>query len=212
MRRMLIAALTHPCQRRPRRSPTSRIPDTQKTSNTRSLSSAPPFWGFHRPRKSRANLSSYCATAYKRAWNSQKISLASKGHKRSEAENRAIARYNKTDNGKAHRLLYDANNRNKLKLTALSICGPAQEIKCSWPECNIADPDMLSIDHVDNDGHVSGMSGNELYRCVKRTQNKDGKFQTLCHNHQWKKEITRRREVRALRYKELVQDVATRPS
>jgi hypothetical protein len=61
---------------------------------------------------------------------------------------------------------------------------------------------MLSLDHVNNDGSKDRKrgTGNNLYLSVEREKYPDG-FQTLCHNHQWKKEIMRRRELRAQKFR-----------
>jgi hypothetical protein len=68
---------------------------------------------------------------------------------------------------------------------------------CCWEGCSIVDPDMLTLDHINNDGNVtrkgSYKGGVSFYAKVKRDGFPEG-FQTLCHNHQWKKEILRRRE------------------
>ncbi len=59
------------------------------------------------------------------------------------------------------------------------------------------DVGRLKIDHVDNTGAQERKkdrthAGMTLYAILKRTGFPEG-FQTLCHNHQWKKEILRRR-------------------
>ena len=83
-------------------------------------------------------------------------------------------------------------------MIVLAHYGPAQKLQCSWPECDVTDVDMLSLDHVRNDGNIerkidrNNGAGCNLYRRLKVAGFPDG-FQTLCHNHQWKKEILRRR-------------------
>jgi hypothetical protein len=57
---------------------------------------------------------------------------------------------------------------------------------------------MLTIDHIDNSGAADRKKGNQyggvqFYVILKNAGYPDG-FQTLCHNHQWKKEMLRRRE------------------
>jgi hypothetical protein len=57
---------------------------------------------------------------------------------------------------------------------------------------------MLSLDHIQSDGaeHRREIPGPmEIYLFCKKNGIPEG-FQTLCHNHQWKKEILRRREQR----------------
>jgi hypothetical protein len=61
----------------------------------------------------------------------------------------------------------------------------------------VTDVDMLSLDHVHNDGSAARKknrndAGVNLYRRLKVAGFPEG-FQTLCHNHQWKKEMMRRR-------------------
>lgn len=86
----------------------------------------------------------------------------------------------------------------QVKLEVLSYYGKEGRLQCCWPDCGVIDPDMLSLDHVNNDGQIDrkqGKGGIKLYR-VLRTEGYRPGFQTLCHNHQWKKEIMRRREGR----------------
>jgi len=83
-----------------------------------------------------------------------------------------------------------------LKIKVLTHYGPQGKLQCAWPDCTVTDIDMLSLDHVNNDGaadrkkHTAG--GCMTYCRVRRLGFPEG-FQTLCHNHQWKKEILRRR-------------------
>ena len=89
---------------------------------------------------------------------------------------------------------YNANN----KLIVLAHYGLEGKVQCVWPECSITDVDMLSLDHVQNDGNIercldpNNGAGCNLYRRLKVAGFPKG-FQTLCHNHQWKKELLRRR-------------------
>ena len=81
-----------------------------------------------------------------------------------------------------------------LKLEVLSYYGPNEELGCCWPNCETKDIDILTIDHVNNDGaahrkRVKGMTSYRLYGWIKAQGFPEG-FQTLCWNHQWKKEIT----------------------
>lgn len=76
---------------------------------------------------------------------------------------------------------------------------PNGECKCSWEVCVVCDLDMLSLDHINNDGAEEKRngrgSGRGLYTKLKKAGFPEG-FQTLCQNHQWKKENVRRREQR----------------
>lgn len=70
--------------------------------------------------------------------------------------------------------------------------------QCVWDGCTETDPDVLTIDHVKNGGtkHRTKLGirgGHDFYRRLRSAGFPDG-FQTLCANHQLKKEILRRRE------------------
>ena len=83
----------------------------------------------------------------------------------------------------------------EIKLDVLSHYGKDGQLKCCWSGCEVDDPDMLSLDHLNNDGakdRAQGKAGIKHYRMLKKENYPDG-FQTLCHNHQWKKELMRRR-------------------
>jgi len=88
-------------------------------------------------------------------------------------------------------------NRVELKKEVMSHYGKDGNMLCNWEGCNIEDPDMLTIDHIDNSGSAErkkdkSHAGTTFYAILKRTGYPEG-FQTLCHNHQWKKEMVRRR-------------------
>jgi hypothetical protein len=82
-----------------------------------------------------------------------------------------------------------------IKLDVLSRYGPQGKLQCCWPDCTVIDPDMLSLDHVENNGaedrKIRG-TGVQLY-CRLRKEGYPEGFQTLCFNHQMKKELMRRR-------------------
>ena len=90
------------------------------------------------------------------------------------------------------------------KLRVLAHYGKGNLPNCCWEGCTVIDPDMLSIDHKDNNGaedrKVRG-TGNTLYLSLEKEGYPEG-FQTLCHNHQWKKEILRRTSLRVQSAKE----------
>ena len=86
------------------------------------------------------------------------------------------------------------NCRAKLKFEVLTHYGPNGILKCSWEGCFVDDIDMLSLDHINNDGSKEGSNpGHSVYVRLRREDYPLG-FQTLCWNHQWKKEILRKRE------------------
>lgn len=86
--------------------------------------------------------------------------------------------------------------RIRLKLELLTHYGVSGRAECCWPECGITDMDMLTLDHINDNGaeHRKQLSSSShtLYSFVKKN-NFPPDFQTLCHNHQWKKEMMRRR-------------------
>lgn len=93
--------------------------------------------------------------------------------------------------------------RHQLKLFVLTHYGLNGRLQCCWPDCGVTDLDMLSLDHINNDGaehrrqvwgDSRGWGGQALYRQVFRN-NFPKTFQTLCCNHQMKKELLRKREV-----------------
>ena len=68
--------------------------------------------------------------------------------------------------------------------------------KCSWPGCDVIDPDMLTIDHVEDDGakerlHTNNIGGFAIHRKIVR-EGFPPEYQILCANHNMKKEILRR--------------------
>ena len=91
------------------------------------------------------------------------------------------------------------NHLAEWKLAALTYYGPDGQLRCSWPQCIVDDVDMLALDHIQNDGakNRAKRGGWEFYYRLIRLGFPDG-LQTLCHNHNWKKEIMRRREERTL--------------
>jgi hypothetical protein len=62
--------------------------------------------------------------------------------------------------------------------------------------CGIDDPEVLDIDHIDNDGAAhrkSGKRGWQLYRFLRNQGYPKDKYQLLCRNCNWKKEMARRK-------------------
>jgi len=90
-----------------------------------------------------------------------------------------------------------SNRRFELKKEVLTHYGKDGELSCCWSGCDIVDPDMLTLDHVNNDGNIERktnriMTGFRIYSKLKRSGFPVG-YQTLCWNHQWKKQILRMR-------------------
>lgn len=80
------------------------------------------------------------------------------------------------------------------KRLVLTHYGPNGHLGCCWTECQVVDIDMLSLDHINGGGteHRKKAVGG-VYRDVVRRDFPTG-FQTLCYNHQMKKEIQRRNQ------------------
>jgi hypothetical protein len=110
---------------------------------------------------------------------------------------------------KSKRMDYKQRNPDKAaessfqrKIRVLSHYGPSGALQCCWKSCEVCDPDMLSLDHINNDGakdRKARSSGDNMYRLLEQDGYPEG-FQTLCYNHQWKKEILRRTESRVRKY------------
>lgn len=98
---------------------------------------------------------------------------------------------------------YSWRLRDEVKVEVLSHYGPSGQLCCSAKDCHISDVDMLVLDHVlDNGaeekralGGGSGGRGWNFYRLLKRLGFPEG-YQTLCCNHNHKKEILRSRATR----------------
>ncbi len=101
-----------------------------------------------------------------------------------------------------HRKKYLAKDRERRiarKLIVLAKYGPDGKVQCSWPGCEIADPDMLSLDHRNNDGYQERKLLGDGARVYLR-RIKEGfppGYQTLCMNHQFKKRTMKNEALRA---------------
>ena len=95
----------------------------------------------------------------------------------------------------------------KVKNEVLTHYGFHGTLRCSWSGCKVKDIDMLTLDHIHDNGaeHRRKInkadspafrgSGMCTYRWVEEHEFPDG-FQTLCHNHQWKKQMQKVRRLR----------------
>lgn len=86
----------------------------------------------------------------------------------------------------------------QIKLECLTHYGPDESLQCSAVGCIVQDLDMLTLDHINNDGaedrnNGRNCTGVRLYYVLKREGYPSG-FATLCCNHQSKKEMMRRRK------------------
>jgi hypothetical protein len=88
-----------------------------------------------------------------------------------------------------------------LKVEVLTHYGHEGKLQCCWAGCDVTDVDMLSLDHVKDDGaqHRKHIGATRAYQWAKSHGFPLGVFQTLCQNHQWKKELTRRRQCAILK-------------
>jgi hypothetical protein len=97
----------------------------------------------------------------------------------------------------------DVQNRDARKSRILTHYGKDRKLVCCWEKCPVNDPDMLSLDHINNNGSADRKSkpaGDNFYRFLEKEGYPEG-FQTLCMNHQLKKEILRRKELRAQKFR-----------
>jgi hypothetical protein len=92
-----------------------------------------------------------------------------------------------------------------LKIEVLTHYGNAGALQCCWEGCSVVDIDMLTLDHVNNDGgkHLANsgrrLSGTALYRWAK-AHKYPTIFQTLCGGHQQKKATLKANEDRKRKY------------
>ena len=143
--------------------------------------------------------------SYQQEWhkkNPEKSAAYSRAYRERHPERVKLSRQkweknNREKSREAHRRL-----DTKLKNDTLSHYGLNGQLQCSWEGCQITDPDMLELDHINNDGkhqrkkdvEVCGQERNGLafYRRLRKEKFPPG-YQTLCCNHNRKKEILRRR-------------------
>lgn len=88
------------------------------------------------------------------------------------------------------------NLNQKYKLEVMSHYGKDSTAKCAWPGCEVDDLDMLTLDHIENDGkldRVKGLFGANLQKYLVKSGFPPG-FQTLCANHNLKKMIAVRKQ------------------
>ena len=91
---------------------------------------------------------------------------------------------------------YTTKSRTLIKIEVLTHYSPNGVLCCSWGGCLIDDLDMLVLDHVADDGAQerrkapNSGKGHELYRKLRNESYPLG-YQTLCCNHNNKKELLR---------------------
>jgi hypothetical protein len=128
--------------------------------------------------------------------NEQKKYDAERYKRRRVSVLKAVKKYRETHRKK----LNDWMNqfRWQLKLDVLSHYGPNGKLQCSWPGCSVDDIDVLTLDHINNDGckdRKNRPGPIQVYRHCRNAGYPEG-YQTLCSNHNLKKEVLRRRELR----------------
>lgn len=97
--------------------------------------------------------------------------------------------YHNRNKDKIYRRKRDWNRALKIKvLTYYSIF--TTKPMCAIPGCLISDPDMLCLDHIDNDGakHRKEINKTNIYPWIIKNNYPPG-FQVICHNHNFKKEL-----------------------
>jgi hypothetical protein len=110
--------------------------------------------------------------------------------KNPEKRRAAAAKWEEKNRGRR----YDTYEARKIRV--LTHYGKDGKLQCCWPECSVNDPDILTLDHINNGGAKDRkLKGQATYLVVEREGFPEG-FQTLCCNHQWKKEVLRRRSLR----------------
>lgn len=92
----------------------------------------------------------------------------------------------------------ESNTVVKRKFICLSYYSPSDTPTCSVPGCGVSDIDMLCIDHIIDNGadERRSIGRSNLYRYLIGEHFPAG-YQTLCANHNLKKEIERRRVLSA---------------
>lgn len=84
--------------------------------------------------------------------------------------------------------------REELKFEVLTHYGKDGKLQCCWEHCEVCDVDMLTLDHLKDNGaehrRIIGKGSSPTYLWAKREGFPEG-FQTLCWNHQWKKQLNR---------------------
>ena len=104
-------------------------------------------------------------------------------------------RWRKNNLARAKQIERECSMRRKLEV--LSHYGKDGKLLCAWEGgCDVVDVDMLELDHVNNDGaedrRKNGKGTQRFYARLRKNGFPEG-YQTLCCNHNRKKEILLRR-------------------
>jgi hypothetical protein len=86
-------------------------------------------------------------------------------------------------------------SRQRLKVEVLTHYSPNGVLGCCWSGCLIADVDMLTLDHINDDGNKQreAFGQDSSYRQAKK-RDFPSDLQTLCMNHQIKKKLEKLRQ------------------
>lgn len=134
----------------------------------------------------------------KKAWNHKYCAFhAQESNKKSKSKywRKFITR----ENFALYNIRRQKKYRKNIKVEVLSKYGKSSRPQCCWRNCKVRDLDMLSLDHIFNDGKIDRNrpdfkgGGHRFYLWVKKLGFPE-KYQTLCFNHQFKKELIRRRK------------------
>jgi len=111
-----------------------------------------------------------------------------------ESERRASRKYYR--NHKQERFALGRKAHARYRLTALARYSKTSPPSCA--RCGIDDIDVLTIDHINNNGAEERKNekyGGHLALLLKQCDYPEG-YQVLCRNCNYKKEIMRRRKIR----------------
>ena len=102
--------------------------------------------------------------------------------------------------GAAALKIYCKQRREDIRKEVLTHYSPNSVLCCSWIGCLVDDIDMLVLDHINDDGAAerrslggSNARGWNFYLYLIQREFPSG-YQTLCCNHNHKKELTRSRK------------------
>lgn len=111
--------------------------------------------------------------------------------KQLEKKRAATRAWNRRNLDRGRLVMQRQNERNKREV--LTAYGKNEILQCCWLDCEVTDVDMLTLDHVFNDGAAERKSGVgkgiHIYRKLRQQGFPKGRYQTLCANHQLKKAI-----------------------
>jgi hypothetical protein len=121
-------------------------------------------------------------------------------HHRKEKQKENFDRWKKKNPERFLHFVRESARRSRLRgrIEVLSYYGKGKKAVCRWRGCKVADLDMLTLDHTLNNGSQPNQrtglrAGGVVMKATMIKLDWPETFQTLCWNHQWKKENMRRR-------------------